>query len=323
MRYWWVNQNQTYEAEVGGGYIWSPKRNRNGARNQFYENMREVSPGDLIFSFRNRKIGAIGIASSNCYEASKPDEFGAAGQNWEQVGWRADVSYTEMHNPITPKEHIEEIRPMLPEKYSPLQQNGDGLQSVYLAEVNDDLANMLMELLQRAGNDIPDTAVEPNIDQVDILRSTFEGQLEKKIRQSTTIGETEKSQLVKSRRGQGKFRRNVRQYEERCRITGIEDVRFLISSHIKPWRSSTNQERLDGENGLMLTPNADSLFDRGFFSFGDDGTLLISPVVDEQVLLKLGVPVGQILNVGQFTDRQKSYLTYHRRSVFLKAGSES
>jgi len=48
MRYWWVNQNQTYRHEVQGGYLWSPKRNANGARNPFYESMREVAPGDLI-----------------------------------------------------------------------------------------------------------------------------------------------------------------------------------------------------------------------------------------------------------------------------------
>ena len=65
MRYWWVNQNQTYNQERDGGYIWSPKRNRNGARNQFYENMREVAPGDLVFSFRHANIVAIGVAASN------------------------------------------------------------------------------------------------------------------------------------------------------------------------------------------------------------------------------------------------------------------
>jgi len=48
MRYWWVNQNQTYRHEVAGSYLWSPKRNANGARNPFYESMREVAPGDLI-----------------------------------------------------------------------------------------------------------------------------------------------------------------------------------------------------------------------------------------------------------------------------------
>jgi putative restriction endonuclease len=50
MRYWWVNQNQTYR-QIEGGYLWSPKRNANGARNPFYESMREVAPGDLVFSF--------------------------------------------------------------------------------------------------------------------------------------------------------------------------------------------------------------------------------------------------------------------------------
>jgi len=46
MRYWWVNQNQTYKHELGGGYLWSPKRNANGVRNPSYESMREVAPGD-------------------------------------------------------------------------------------------------------------------------------------------------------------------------------------------------------------------------------------------------------------------------------------
>jgi hypothetical protein len=80
-RHWWVNQNQTYEAESRGGYVWSPKRNKNGARNQFYENMRELAPGDRIFSFREGYIAAVGVVQSYCYEAPKPNEFGAAGKN--------------------------------------------------------------------------------------------------------------------------------------------------------------------------------------------------------------------------------------------------
>jgi len=56
MRYWWVNQNQTYRAEVRGGFMWSPKHNANGARNQFYENMRAVSPRDVVFSFREKEL---------------------------------------------------------------------------------------------------------------------------------------------------------------------------------------------------------------------------------------------------------------------------
>jgi putative restriction endonuclease len=51
MRYWWANQNQTHRQEIGGGYLWSPKRSANQARNPFYEFMREMTPGDLVFSF--------------------------------------------------------------------------------------------------------------------------------------------------------------------------------------------------------------------------------------------------------------------------------
>ncbi len=59
MRFWWVNQNQTYRHEIQGGYLWSPKKNANGARNPFYESMREVSPGDLIFSFKDTRMSVF------------------------------------------------------------------------------------------------------------------------------------------------------------------------------------------------------------------------------------------------------------------------
>ncbi len=79
MRYWWVNQNQTYRREVQGGYLWSPKRKANQARNAFYDFMREVAPGDVVFSFADTVIRAIGIAASHAYEAPKPLEFGQTG----------------------------------------------------------------------------------------------------------------------------------------------------------------------------------------------------------------------------------------------------
>src|SRR4029077_15856881 len=106
MRYWWVNQNQTYRHEVEGGYLWSPKRSASGARNPFYESMREVSPGDLIFSFMDTRIQAIGIAQSYCWESPKPLEFGSAGQNWENIGWKIEVVFTSLSVKIRPKDHM-------------------------------------------------------------------------------------------------------------------------------------------------------------------------------------------------------------------------
>jgi putative restriction endonuclease len=97
--------------------------------------MREVAPGDLIFSFRDTRIAALGIARTYCYESPKPTEFGTAGSYWEAIGWKIDVTFRELTNRIHPKSHIGELRGLLPEKYSLLRANADGLQSVYLAEV--------------------------------------------------------------------------------------------------------------------------------------------------------------------------------------------
>ena len=114
MRYWWVNQNQTFRQEIGGGYLWSPKRNANGARNPFYESMREVSPGDLIFSFVDTRIVAIGTAQSYCYESPKPAEFGEAGLNWEAIGWRIRVNFTRLIHQVRPKDHMQVLGALLP-----------------------------------------------------------------------------------------------------------------------------------------------------------------------------------------------------------------
>ena len=130
MRYWWVNQNQTSRQEIAGGYLWSPKRNANGARNPFYESMREVSPGDLIFSFVDMRIVAIGIAESYCSENPKPEEFGNTGRNWENIGWRVRVRYTNLIKRIRPREHMALLAPLMPERYAPLQESGKATSAI-------------------------------------------------------------------------------------------------------------------------------------------------------------------------------------------------
>jgi len=134
-----------------------------------------------------------------------------------------------------------------------------------------------------------------------------------------TIAETEKQALVKSRRGQGLFRERVAAVEPRCRVTGVTNRAYLIASHIKPWSRCTNEERLDANNGLLLTPHVDHLFDNGFISFGDDGSLLISPVADLAVLRLMGVPADVAFQTGPFNGQQQAYLEFHRDEVFKKA----
>ena len=96
-------------------------------------------------------------------------------------------------------------------------------------------------------------------------------------------------------------------------------MEHLIASHIKPWRDCTNDERLDGENGFLLTPTVDHLFDKGFISFERDGRLIISPVADPPSLAKMGVRPEAKLNVGAFSEGQRKFLEYHRDSLLKKA----
>jgi len=318
MRHWWVNQNQTFRHEVGGGYLWSPKRNANGARNPFYETMREVAPGDLIFSFVDTRIIALGIAQSYCSESPKPSEFGAAGQNWEDVGWRVRVTFVRLDNYVRPKDYIDLLRPLLPDRYSPLQPNGNGLQSVYLAEIPHALADALLGLIGSEVRPIILAAAEVGPVLTDDLDS-WEAQLEQQVIADGSIPETDRFALIRVRNGQGVFRERVTRIEQRCRITGVDNPAHLVASHCKPWRDATNAERLDGENGLLLTPSVDHLFDRGFISFEGCGRLIISPVAHHPSLQRMGITVDEPVNVGSFSIGQRRYLDFHRDAIFLRA----
>jgi putative restriction endonuclease len=209
MRYWWVNQNQTYRHEIKGGYLWSPKRNANGARNPFYESMREVAPGDLVFSFIDTRICAVGVAQSYCWENPKPLEFGNSGQNWEDIGWRVKVNFTEVANRVRPKDHIDILRPLLPDKYSPLQPNGNGLQSVYLTEVPTPLAEVLIGLIGQEVAPVALSAAKVKPVSTDDLDS-WEGKIEQGVATDSSIPETDRLAIIRARKGAGAVQRTSR-----------------------------------------------------------------------------------------------------------------
>lgn len=321
MRYWWVNQNQTYRHEVRGGYLWSPKRNANGNRNQFYDFMRGVAPGDAVFSFADTKIAAIGIAGSHAYEAPKPLEFGQAGAYWDKIGWRVDVRFTELRLPIRPSDHMRVLAPLLPIKYAPLLKDGRGLQSIYLTQLSEPFAGALVDLLGAeahalvrgflAAEELP---IQPAIGLVEWEEHEME-----ELRADVALPETTRQAVVLARRGQGLFKQRVMKIERACRITGVTREEHLRASHCKPWRDSNNEERLDGENGLLLTPNMDHLFDRGFIGFEEGGAVLVSPVAHPESLRRMGLNTTVSHNVGKFSDGQRRYLEFHRENVLLQS----
>ena len=122
---------------------------------------------------------------------------------------------------------------------------------------------------------------------------------------------TEKHNLVKCRIGQGTFREKLIHLWNGCSVTRFKNIEILIASHIKPWSKSSNEERLDVFNGLLLTPNLDKLFDKGYISFQDNGKILISESLKHFELL--GITTDMKVSI---KDEHKKYLDYHRSEIF-------
>lgn len=149
------------------------------------------------------------------------------------------------------------------------------------------MAQAVIDLLGPRWEEVDRGATVEPAHQIETIEESEE-QVEQELRNRTDLNETEKLQLVKSRRGQGVYRQNLEGFERACRITGVTNRRHLRASHIKPWRASTTFEKLDGNNGLLLSPHIDHLFDQGFISFADDGALLVSPEADVDTLILWG-----------------------------------
>ena len=136
-----------------------------------------------------------------------------------------------------------------------------------------------------------------------------------KIEQNTQISSTEKDALVKSRIGQGLFRKDLIEYWHGCAVSGCPLTWMLIASHIKPWRDANNQERLDAFNGLLLLPNYDKLFDLGYISFNQKGKIMCSRLLDKFDRETIGLTSD--LHLIKFDERHLKYLKYHNDNCFL------
>lgn len=125
---------------------------------------------------------------------------------------------------------------------------------------------------------------------------------------------TERAGLVTSRVGQGAYRKGImHRWENRCAVTGYNYSKVLIASHIVPWRESTDKERMDVNNGILLSPTYDALFDKHLISFGDDGEILLSDQLKLTQHSKLGI-TGDESIVG-LRDQNLEYMERHRHDA--------
>jgi len=285
--------------------------------------MREVAPGDMVFSYRDSHVVSCGLITSYGYDSPKPSEFGKNGKNWSPYGWRVNVTYFDT-SPFRPKDQLARISPFLSEEHSPLKADGGG-KELYLTKISPEFAGVIIDALGAPARTCRDEGRNLSLHETteefaDTLSEKAGEYLVDGVKNDIQIPETTRLAIVKARIGQGIFRDEVAKVERHCRLTGVEDRDHLVASHIKPWKDSDNRERLSGFNGLMLTPTPDHLFDKGFISFGDDGRLLYASRVNRSALTKMKIP-EEGFNAGRFSPEQIAFLQYHRGYIFKKAAS--
>ena len=123
--------------------------------------------------------------------------------------------------------------------------------------------------------------------------------------------ETERTGLITSRVGQGAYRKSILyRWEFKCAVTNYSKNEILIASHIVPWKGSTNQERLDVDNGILLSPTYDALFDKHLISFENSGKIILSDSLLKTNYHDLGVTGKETIK--KLTNNNRYYLERHR-----------
>ena len=123
----------------------------------------------------------------------------------------------------------------------------------------------------------------------------------------------EREAIVRVRVNQGVFRERMLKEYGHCCLCNVSEPKLLIASHIKPWAVAEASEKLDINNGFLMCPDHDKLFDQGWISFDDEGKILISSRLQEEDRKSLKVNPNMEIKI---REGSKKYLEYHRKEVF-------
>jgi putative restriction endonuclease len=126
---------------------------------------------------------------------------------------------------------------------------------------------------------------------------------------------TVRQALVDARLGQGRFRTDVLAlWKKRCAVTGVVTTQAVRASHIKPWRESSNAERIDPLNGLPLVATIDALFDSGLITFEKSGEIRISSKLIPEDVRRLSLRGLRLAHAPP--SKTAKYLEFHAKRRF-------
>ena len=129
------------------------------------------------------------------------------------------------------------------------------------------------------------------------------------------LAEKERETFVKACIGQGKYRELLlKKWNNTCSVLEYSNTKFLEAAHIKEWKDCNNEECVDVDNGLLLTPNLHALFDAGYISFDDDGKLKLSAELTDDDIAYFGL--SENVRIRFVNQNMKQYLSWHRKNVF-------
>jgi len=295
MDFYWVNIGGSFDEVKEHSFLWAPSYtlNQNGNKtvNAGWKHVPDVKKGDIFFCYKGKQIIYLARAISNAHEADRPET--RAFRSWKTEGYRIDVELTILDVPLNIAEFKYDIIDRFNEQCSPkLFGTKNEVSQSYLISIPKSMATLILDNLGGDFSDVFET-------------SSF---TEKKINNSQ---EREREARIKARVGQGQFRKDVlSHWNNTCPVTGVNSPNLLIASHIHSWFLSDSDEKIDGFNGLLLSPNADKLFDKGLISFSCDGSILVSPNLSTDTLIALGI--SEKTKIIGLTPKHYFYLEKHR-----------
>lgn len=158
-----------------------------------------------------------------------------------------------------------------------------------------------------------ETVIE-TAEQEDVLKAQLDNsvdEIDKEIETKQLQGE-EREALIKVRVNQSAFRKLLMRRYTHCCLCDVDDESLLVASHIKPWAKSSHAEKVDVNNGLLLCPNHDKLFDRGYISFDNGGHIVISDELSKNCAISMNIKNDMQI---ELSNDNIKYMEYHRNNV--------
>lgn len=287
-----VMQGDTYKEEKAHGIIKAPMKDKAGTVPHSWERVARLKKGDRTFHYAKGELVAVGTIREDAKAAM---ESGAG-------HWESPCEYLELQEPLEIGSHISRLAPHFPLKYSAFQPDGNG-NSGYLYPCNEQLALELLAILA--------VAKWRHIEQLEFIYESVH--LEKYNSLTAWMMDTEFLIREKITSYTSRFRQELlERWGHSCAVCGLPNEAVLRAVYCKPWTDSSDQERIDPANGVLLCANHAALYEDGQISFTGAGTLRMVKELQPEALrynLKKHTRI-------QATEENTPYFRWHRNNLF-------